>query len=63
VLSAIIFGDFSNLVVGSWGGMEIGVDPYVNMKEGLTNIVLNSYVDCGMLNPLGFSVIKDAQSY
>jgi HK97 family phage major capsid protein len=63
VLSAIIFGDFSNLVIGSWGGMEIGVDPYVNMKEGLTNIVLNSYVDCGMLNPLGFSVIKDAQSY
>ena len=63
VLSAIIFGDFSNLVLGSWGGMEIGVDPYVNMKEGLTNIVLNSYVDCGMLNPLGFSVIKDAQSY
>lgn len=63
VLSAMIFGDFSNFVTASWGGMEIGVDPYVNMKEGLTNIVLNSYVDCGMLNPLGFTVCKDYQSY
>lgn len=63
VLSAIIFGDFSNFVTASWGGMEIGVDPYVNMKEGLTNIVLNSYVDCGMLNPLAFTVGKDYQSY
>lgn len=63
VLSAVIFGDFSNLALASWGGMEIGVDPYVNMGEGLTNIYLNNYLDCGMLNPLAFSVIKDAQSY
>lgn len=63
VLSAVIFGDFSNFVTASWGGLEIGIDPYTNMKEGLTNIVLNSYMDCGMLNPAAFSVIKDAQSY
>lgn len=63
VLSAIIFGDFSNFVTASWGGMEIGVDPYVNMKEALTNIVLNTYMDCGMLNPNGFSVGKDYQWY
>lgn len=63
VLSAIIFGDFSNQVVASWGGMEIGVDPYVNMKEALTNIVLNSYVDTGTLNPAAFAAVIDAQSY
>lgn len=63
VLSAIIFGDYSNFVTASWGGMEIGVDPYVNMKEALTNVVLNSFVDCGVLNPNAFAAIKDAQSY
>jgi HK97 family phage major capsid protein len=63
VLSAIIFGDFSNLVVASWGGMEIGIDPYVNMKEALTNVVLNSYVDCGVLNPAAFAAGVDFQSY
>ena len=59
----IIFGDFSQFVTASWGGMEIGVDPYVNMKEGLTNVVLNSFVDCGVLNPNAFAAGKDFQSY
>lgn len=63
VLSAIIFGDFSNFVTASWGGMEIGVDPYTNMQQGQTNVVLNTYLDCGMLNPAAFSVGKDYQSY
>jgi HK97 family phage major capsid protein len=63
VLSAIIFGDWSQSVIASWGGLEIGVDPYVNMKEGMTNVVLNSYMDCGVLNPAAFAAIKDAQSY
>lgn len=63
VLSAIIFGDFNSFVTASWGGMEIGVDPYVNMKEALTNIVLNSYVDCGVLNPAAFTAGVDFQSY
>ncbi len=63
VLSAIIFGDFTNFVVASWGGLEIGVDPFTNMAEGQTNLVLSSFVDCGMLNPLGFTVGKDYQSY
>lgn len=62
VLSAIIFGDFSKFVTASWGGMEIGIDPYTNMKEGITNVVLNSYVDCGMLNPEAFSVVKDVDA-
>lgn len=63
VLSAIIFGDWSNQVVASWGGMEIGVDPYVNMKEAITNIVLNTYMDTGTLNPAAFAAGVDFQSY
>lgn len=63
VLSAVIFGDWSNLLLCGWGGLEIGVDPYTNMKEALTNVVLNSYMDCGVLNPNAFAAIKDAQSY
>jgi HK97 family phage major capsid protein len=58
-LSAIIYGDFSKFAAAAWGGVEIGVDPYVNMKEGQTNLVLSSYVDCGMLVPTAFSVCKD----
>lgn len=63
VLSAIIFGDFSHFATASWGGMEIGVDPYVNMKEALTNVVLNTYMDCGVLNPNAFAAGIDFQWY
>jgi len=62
-LSAVIFGDWSNLLLASWGGMEVGVDPYTNMKEGMVNLVLGSYLDCGVLNPAAFAAVIDAQSY
>lgn len=63
VLSAVIFGDWSQTVIASWGGLEIGVDPYTNMKENMTNVILNTYMDCGSLNPAAFAAIIDAQSY
>jgi len=58
-LSAMIFGDFSKLALASWGGMELTVDPYSGATAGLTNIVLNSYLDCNLLQPTAFAVIKD----
>ena len=42
---------------------EIGIDPYTNMKEAQTNVVLNSYMDCGVLNPNGFSAGIDFRYY
>lgn len=61
-LSSIIFGDYSKLATASWGGLEIGIDPYTGMKTAVTTAVLNTYVDCGMLNPAAFSVCKDVRA-
>jgi HK97 family phage major capsid protein len=58
-LSAMIFGDFSKLAVASWGGMELTVDPYSGATAGLTNMVLNAYMDVNLLQPKAFSVCKD----
>ena len=58
-LSALIFGDFSRMCVGSWGGMELTVDPYSGATAGLTNVVLNAYLDTALLNPAAFAVCKD----
>lgn len=63
VLSAVIFGDFSNALIASWGGLEIGINPYTKMKENITEVVLNTYMDCGVLNPNAFAACIDAQSY
>jgi HK97 family phage major capsid protein len=58
-LSAMIFGDFSKLALASWGGMELTVDPFSGATAGLTNVILNSYLDCNLLQPSAFAVIKD----
>ena len=58
-LSAAIFGDFSKMALASWGGMELTVDPYSGATAGLTNVVLNAYMDCNLLQPAAFAVCKD----
>ena len=58
-LSALIFGDFSKLAIASWGGMELTVDPYSGATAGLTNMVLNAYLDVNLLHPEAFAVCKD----
>lgn len=58
-LSAMIFGDFSKMAIASWGGMELTVDPYSGATAGLTNVVLNAYLDTNLLNPTAFAVCKD----
>lgn len=58
-LSALIFGDFSKMAVANWGGMELTVDPYSGATAGLTNVVLNAYLDTALLNPAAFAVCKD----
>lgn len=58
-LSAAIFGDFSKMALASWGGMELTLDPYSGATAGLTNVVLNAYMDCNLLQPAAFAVCKD----
>lgn len=58
-LSALIFGDFSKMAVASWGGLELTIDPYSGATAGLTNVVLNAYLDVNLLQPTAFAVCKD----
>lgn len=59
--SAIIHGDFSELVVGLWGpGIDIVADPYSEAAKGLLLVHVSAFVDCGVRNPKAFAVMKDA---
>ena len=40
-----MYGDFSNLVVGSWGNIEITVDPYTQATKGCVRLIVNAYFD------------------
>lgn len=57
--SAMIFGNFDDLYVGHWGGIDIVVDPYTLAAQADVRIVLNSWDDVVVVNPKSFAAIKD----
>jgi hypothetical protein len=57
--SAVLFGDFSKLVIGQWGFMDLSVDDKSRKKEGYIEITANVYLDVAVLEPTAFTVCKD----
>ena len=41
----LVFGNWSDLVIGQWGGYDVTVDPYSIAKDGQVRLVINSYFD------------------
>ena len=41
-----VFGVWSDMVIGQWGGMDLTIDPYSRAIYGQVRIVVNFYVDC-----------------
>ena len=50
-----VYGDFSNLAIGSWSGLDVTVDPYSKAGDGQIRIVVNMYVDAVVLRPEAFA--------
>lgn len=40
------YGNFDNIVIGSWGDIEIVVDEYTQAINGCVRLVINAYFDC-----------------
>lgn len=62
VCSALIFGDFSKLHIGQWGGLELIVDPYTLKKKAEVEVTVISYGDIGIIQPEAFSACKDIKT-
>lgn len=61
VASAIIFGNFADVVLASFGmGVDVIVDPYTLATSGQTRIVINSLCDVGIRRAASFAAMKDA---
>jgi len=60
-LSAMIFGDFSNLILGSWDALEIQSSNSHgnNFQNGMVAVRALQSVDVAVKRPEAFSVIKD----
>lgn len=50
----IVLGDFSNYVIGQWGGIDLTVDPYTQAANGKIRIVVNAYFDAKPLRANAF---------
>lgn len=57
-----IFGDWRKAVVGSWGGIELIVDPYTKATNGAIQITASGLFDTEVANILGFAVARNASA-
>jgi hypothetical protein len=60
VCSAIIFGNWSELLIGEWGVLELITDPYAQKKKG--NIEVTSFImaDINVRHAVSFAAMVDA---
>jgi HK97 family phage major capsid protein len=56
----LYFGNFSDLLVGMWGGLDILVDPYTNSKSGTILIRAIQSMDVAVRHPVSFCLGQDA---
>jgi len=49
-----LFGDFSKLFIGMFGGLDITIDPYTRAANGEIKLVINQYIDWGLTQPKAF---------
>ena len=59
-LSAVIFGNFADLLIGEWSVLDIMVDPYTFSSTGTVRIVALQDVDLAVRHPQSFAAITDA---
>ena len=54
--NSIIYGDWSNLAIGNWAGIDIVVDPYTVAISGQVRIVVNAFFDAKKLRASAFAI-------
>lgn len=60
VCSALFFGNWADLIVGMWGGLDILVDPYTGGTAGKVRVVALQDVDVAVRHPQSFAAMLDA---
>jgi len=59
VCSALAFGDFSQIVVGQFGGIEVISDDITNARTGFRALTINQYNDVVVKQPAAIGAIVD----
>lgn len=59
-LSAILFGNFADCLIGLWGGLSLNVDPFTSSTTGTVRFVALQDVDVALRRLESFAAITDA---
>ena len=59
VCSALLFGNFADLLIGMWGGLDVNVDTATNSRSGAVRIVVLQDADVAVRHPESFAAIQD----
>jgi len=60
VCSAIFFGNWRDLMIGMWSGLDLLVDPYTGSTAGTVRVVALQDVDVAVRHPESFAAMLDA---
>jgi HK97 family phage major capsid protein len=58
-LSALIYGNFADLIMGMWGTLDLTIDPYSKAESGAVRVIALQDVDVAVKRPQSFSATKD----
>lgn len=60
VCSAVIFGNWADLIIGEWGAMDVLVDPYTGSAAGTVRVRVLRDMDVIVRHVESFSAMQDA---
>jgi len=55
----VYFGNFADLLIGMWGGLDLTVDPYTASTSGTVRIVALQSVDVAVRHAVSFAYNND----
>jgi len=59
ILHAAIFGNWAELIIGQWGGVDVLFNPYTKGKEAMIEIILNSWWDIEIRHAASFCICNE----
>ena len=59
VCSAAIFGNFADLIIGLWGGLDLQVNPYSLDTKGAVRVTAFQDCDIQVRHPESFAAMQD----
>jgi hypothetical protein len=60
ICSAIAYGNWADLIIGMWGGLDVLFDPYTGGIAGTKRLVALQDVDTSVRYPVSFAAMLDA---